>query len=438
MRHPVILTSKEEDFRAIGLLPPLTEADDPSVPRDVPSPAPETLDGLDDSEGEKSAHSATAKQPKPKMGPPADDASVMDPEEDGGSAGAQKSSGSSSRVQGSKEASVRAESAQYMKSPKQPMKMKKGKNAGQKAKVARGLPAANVKIGMVKEGRYATASTLIEEVQDILGGLEMEEEISQILRSFQLVAENAALVADRLTEISDRYKVESVVSDMEELSQDAVEALEAVEAEIEDMDGGSDEDQAVAHSSDVSESDEAPAKKVKSDRNPDEPYDVPSPAFKEDVENILQVMVGKLMDAVEVYDAALDHMNEEDDGDPRHEIHIHTKAHNVHVHHSDDGDEDDGADMGDPDDDMADADMEDPDADMGDEDAEMMAAGDDGGDEDPDMDMDSDDDMDDDDMGAEDDDMDDESDAESNSLMARMKALRTRREAMGGGRPFRK
>jgi hypothetical protein len=53
----------EEDFRRIGLLPEkkLDEVDDPAKPRDIPSPDPSTLSGLDDSEGEKSAHQAGAK-----------------------------------------------------------------------------------------------------------------------------------------------------------------------------------------------------------------------------------------------------------------------------------------------------------------------------------------------------------------------------------------
>lgn len=442
MRHPVILSSKEDDFRKIGLLPPLTESDDPSVPRDIPSPDPATLGGLDDSEGEKSAQSASAKQPKPKMGPAADDSSVMDPDEDGGSAGAQKGGSGGGRVAGTKEASIRAESAQYIIAKKQPGLKGKGKNAGKKPAIAKGLKPVDKKVGMVKESRFSAANNLIEEVQGLLRSVEIDEEIDQLLRSFRLVAENSVLLADRLTEISDQYKVEHIVAAMEELSQDAVEALEAVEAELETMDGESDEDEAVRHSSDVSEADEGekkPKSKLGSDRDADEVYDIPSPAFKEEVEDILQLMVGRLMDAVEAYDVAIDHMlgesfdDEGEDSDPRHEIHIHTKAHKVHVHHhGDEADADDDADMSadaDPDADMEDPDA-DPDADMGDEDPDMDMSADDGSDmEDPDADMGDED--------PEADDADDDSDHETNSLVTRMKDLRARREAMGGGRSFR-
>src|ERR1700744_2031268 len=106
----VILTTVEEDFRAIGLLPKLQESDDPTQPRDIPSPDPSTLAGLDDSEGDKAAHLPGAKQPKPKMGPPPDDSDVMDPDEDGGSTSATRSRGGKEAVvRGSKEASLKGE-----------------------------------------------------------------------------------------------------------------------------------------------------------------------------------------------------------------------------------------------------------------------------------------------------------------------------------------
>ena len=79
-RYPVQLTTIEEDFRAIGLLPKeelhesqeaLHEGDDPRSPRDIPSPDPSTLAGNDDSEGSinKNARHKYAKQPRPRIAP---------------------------------------------------------------------------------------------------------------------------------------------------------------------------------------------------------------------------------------------------------------------------------------------------------------------------------------------------------------------------------
>ena len=195
----VVLSTVEEDFRAIGLLPPLTETDDPTVPRDVPSPDPSTLGGLDDSEGDKAAHEAGAKQPKPKMGPADDDAedSGYDPDEDGGSAGAQKGGkGKYVKVAGGKEASLRGESAQYTAHPKKIMKPK-GKNGGSKAVIAKGL-AVTKKIGGMEEGRgkFSKAASLIEEVQGLLQSAQIDEEIDELMQGFRLVAEDSALLAE--------------------------------------------------------------------------------------------------------------------------------------------------------------------------------------------------------------------------------------------------
>ncbi len=436
MRHPVVLSSFEEDFRKIGLLPALDETDDPTKPRDVPSPDPDTLGGLDDSEGTPSAKTASAKQPKPKMGPPPDDSDAMDPDEDGGSAGAQKQKSGATKVQGSKEASLRAESSQYVVTAKQPGLRAKGKNKGEKPELALGLKPVKKLAGMKAEGRFSAAAVLIEEVQGLLHSVQIDEEVDQIMRGFRLVAEDAALLADRLTEISDRYKVESLVADMEDLSSDAAEALEAMESEIETLDGGSEEDEATVNSSDVHEGSDKNGLSDP-DVDSDEVYDVPSPAFKEQCEAILQVMTSRLMGVLEAYDGAMDHMAQEDESaddaepeDNRHEIHVHSKAKQLHIHHhsdgDDDGDDDDDGDKKDPH--AAGYDKSaagsDPDADMDDDDDDMHAAADH---DDQEGDADQDDAS---------DDKDADSDHDTNSLMARMKALRTRREAMAGGRPF--
>lgn len=422
-RYPIVLSSMEEDFRKIGLLPELSETDDPTKPRDVPSPDPDTLGGLDDSEGEKSAHMAGAKQPKPKMGPDADDAekSGYDPDEDGGGTGAQKGpKGSYSKVAGGKEASV--ESMQYSAAGKQPMSGK-GKKQGEKTVIAKGLKPAKKVAGMMKEGRFTKAASLIEEVSGLLRSVQIDEEIDQLLHSFRLVAENAALLSDRLSEISEEFQVDDIVSQMEDLSKDAVEVIDIIENELEDVGGDEEDDEAIAHSSDVQEGKEG------SDRNPDEPYDIPSPAFavKEQSERVLNVMVNKLMDALEGYDNALVEMGMgdaggDDDGDDEKEVHLHTKAKRVHVHHGHDDDDDsedeshgghemsahDGEDDGSEEDDGSGGEEDYGDEGDGEEGAEDH---DDGG--------------------------DGESDHDTHSLMAKMKALKARREAMSGGRSFR-
>ena len=67
----------QEDFRAIGLLAEdetLDEVDNPQNPRDIPSPDPTTMGGLDNSAGagNSKAKQACANQPKPAMSPSKD------------------------------------------------------------------------------------------------------------------------------------------------------------------------------------------------------------------------------------------------------------------------------------------------------------------------------------------------------------------------------
>jgi hypothetical protein len=423
MRHPVILSTVEEDFRAIGLLPELSEADDPKEPRDIPSPDPSTLSGLDDSEGDKEAETPTARQPKPKMCPPDDDAeeSGYEPEEAGGSQ--QKSKGEYKKVPHGKEASL--ESKMYRKSDKQPM-MGNKRNRGDKVMMAKGLMPVK-KIGGMKEESTTLnkAHALLEEVSGLIRGVQTDEAVDEMLRSFKLVAENAALLSDRLTEISDQYEVESITSEMEELSRDAVEMIDIIENELSNVGDCEDEDEMIRNSSDVHEENDG---KPKADHDPNEPYDIPSPAFKEQTEVVLNAMVAKLMDSLEVYDHALVEMGmgpmmDEDDGD---EVHLHTKAKKIHVHHGHDAghQEPDGDEDGPDTDDDGDG---------------YTAASHDGGEEEGDDGEDYDDGDGDEEEGDEDgdeDEGDEDSDHEGNSLMARMKALKARRAAMHGGKNF--
>lgn len=306
------LTTLEEDFRALGLI---KESDDASKPREVPSPDPSTLSGLDDSEGDKKSHTASAKQPKPKLGPDADDAakSGYDPEEDGGSKGVGKGGGSG-RVAGGKEAGLKGESKANYQKGKEVHPKGKGKNKGQKPAVAQGLKPVKKHAGMKAEGRLGKAAALIEDVNALLLGAQISEEVDGIMRGFALVAENASLLSDRYTEISDRYEVDAEIAKLESLAKDAVEALSVVEDQIELGLVGDDEEenQAIAHSAAVAEEDvedlDEEDEKVKSDRDPDKEYDVPSPAFKEHAERLFKAMVSEFMDSLGNYDAALDDM----------------------------------------------------------------------------------------------------------------------------------
>jgi len=320
MRQRVVLTSVEEDFRRIGILPqrPLMEVDDPSKPREIPSPDPSTLRGLDDSEGEKSAHNVSSKQPKPAMGPDEDDAedSGYDPLEDGGSKGPQKSKGTYHKVPAGKEASLKGEARELglkAKKPYQDSKKKvhpKGKPSS--VRVAQGLKPVKKIAGMKAEGTLRKAANLIEEVEGLLRGVQTTEEADNLLRSFRLVSENSALLADRLTEVSHLYETEKLIATMESLSQDAAEAYEAVESEIACGADEGDEAAAIANSGKPGSDQE---EEVDSDRDADEAYTVPSPApgTMEQAEAVLQHMVVSLMDALEAYDGALDDMGY---GDP--------------------------------------------------------------------------------------------------------------------------
>ena len=296
--HP--LTTVEEDFRRIGLLP-MTEEDDPTQPRDIPSPAPETEKGLDDSEGEKSAHQSGAKQPKPSMGPADETDDEYEPVEDGGSKGAVKQKAGYKVVPHGKEASIKGEgketayTSKYTLAKKQPKKLK----GGQKPQIAKGLPPTKKIGGMKAEGAFSKAANLIEEVEGLLYGVQMDEEYDRLIRGFYLVCESSALLADRLTEISDKYEVEDLVGEMEELSQDAAQAHDEVIDVYEN--GEAVEDEENVENVDVEED-------AEKDHDSEKPYDIPSPApgtTKEAIEGIFTAMVGKLMDALEAYDGAL-------------------------------------------------------------------------------------------------------------------------------------
>lgn len=319
MRYPVVLTTVEEDFRRIGILPqrPLMEVDDPTKPREIPSPDPSTMKGLDDSQGDKSSHTFASKQPKPKMGPDEDDAedSGYDPLEDGGSKGSQKGGkGAYHKVAGGKEASLKGEGKEYGPKTKAPYKKSK-KNVhpkgGDSVKVAQGLKPTKKIAGMKAEGTFRKAASLIEEVEGLLRGVQTNEETDNLLRSFRLVSENAALLADRLTEVSHIYETEEMIGGLEELSRDAADAYEAIESEIASGNDDGDEAAAIANSGYVG-SDHAEDKETTGDDS----YEVPSPApgTMEQAETVLKHMVVSLMDALESYDGALDDMGYGDAG----------------------------------------------------------------------------------------------------------------------------
>ena len=348
-RLPVKLTTVEEDFRRIGLLPQLSEVDDPTVPREVASPDPSTLAGLDDSEGTSDAKSQAAKQPKPALGPDEDDSDALDPIEDGGSKGAQKGgSGGYKAVAGGKEASLRGESKGFKGLKKKtgyktiketPLKDKK---QGETVRVASGLKAApkttvvgktmhkNHSMKIESTGTLGRAAALIEEVEQLLHGVQVDEQVDSLLRGFRLVSEDAALLADRLTEMSAVYQVENLVSEMEELSRDAAEAIGIIESGVSDAVSNSEKSDYEA----VDEMDE-----TEEETDSEKPYSL-EPAK---VEQVFGAMVSRLMDALESYDYALDEMGGEcGDEHDRHHASSDDDQDDRDAEHGDDDDQEEG------------------------------------------------------------------------------------------------
>lgn len=285
----------EEDFKKIGLIPnnSLTEEDgnpskEPYKARNVPSPDPSTLPGLDDSEGNKSAKSDGAKQPKPKMSP-SDDADY-DVDEDGGSEGAgKKGSGSAKVVQGSKEASLKGEAKEMLKKmvlkadPQGKYKKAKAKNPEVNKVITKGGHPA-----MEDEEILDRAAAMIEEVEELLSTIAEREELNNLIKGFKLVSENAANLADNLVDMADEYEVEDTIEALEGLAVDAAEVAEVFESvDLEELDMEDDEE-------DMEEGAEAY-----------KPRTVKTAKMKK-AEDLFRAMVTTLMDALEAYDATID------------------------------------------------------------------------------------------------------------------------------------
>jgi hypothetical protein len=272
------LTTLEEDFRKIGLLPPekkLQEVDDSTEPRDIPSPDPSTMgggSGNDDSQATPARHKY-AKQPKPKMAPDEKD-DHDDPLEAGATQGG-KSAGSYKKVAGGKEASL--ENVNYPQGY-QTLKdkvMARAKDKGKTPAVAQGLEPTKSIAGMGKKHEsqnVSRAAELVGEVEALLQGSQMGEDLNNLAHGFTLIGENCSLLASRLVDIAEHYNVDDAISEMEQLYDSAVEACSIIESAEEE-----------------------------------EEVDV------DGLKEAFRVMTLSLMDAVEMYDATLVEMSKEDD-----------------------------------------------------------------------------------------------------------------------------
>lgn len=308
-RYPFQLTTMEEDFRNIGLLPQmelteevndLQEVDNPLDPRDIPSPDPSTLGGLDNSGGKinTKARHATGQQPRPAIAP--DEKNDHDDPLDAGSTQKGRSAGGYNKKPNMREGQEEGPDAsygydQYKIIAKKPgMEPTDGKNAdtGKKPDVAQGASATRSIGGMKESGTLSRAAQLMGEVEALLHGAQTDEDVNQLYRGFNLIGEDAALLADRLTEISDEYHVEHVIEAMEELSNYAIEMLNITEA-VDSFEA--DKKKAIKNGDYMPEDDE------------DEEVDL------EDIKRVFQAMTLDLMDAVEAYDQVLSEKAKDDD-----------------------------------------------------------------------------------------------------------------------------
>jgi hypothetical protein len=281
-----VLTTLEEDFRAIGLLPPektqeISEVDNSSEPRDIPSPDPSTDTGSDMQA--MPARHKYAKQPKPKMAPD-EGGAPYDPNEDGGS---QKkgAKGSYTPPRGGKESTL--EGAEYPSSYKVLKdKLVKAKDQGKAPAVAHGLAPVKSIAGMKKEGaNVSRAAELVSEVEALLNGSQMDEEVNELVQGFDLISANCSLLANRLVDIAEHYNVDRAISAMESLGTDAEEAKGIIEAFLK------------------------ASKEAANEGTESEPLDL------ESVKDAFRIMTMSLMDAVEAYDATLSEMKDDSDDD---------------------------------------------------------------------------------------------------------------------------
>lgn len=312
-RYPVQLTTLEEDFRAIGLLPQreISEVDDSTDPRDIPSPDPSTAAGNDDSQPTPARHKY-AKQLKPKQSP--DDTNDHDDPLEAGATQAKKG-GSYKAVSGGKEASIaRSESVEPKGYQLLKNKIMKGaSDNGKTVAVAQGLaPVAKI-AGMSKKesANISRASELVNEVEALLNGSQVSEDYNNLAHGFGLISENCSLLADRLVDLAEHYNVDKAISAMESLYNNAIEAAQIVEMKT---------------------------KKKKDDEDDDDEDDDAEEAL-ESFKEAFRLMTLQLMDAVEAYDATITEASKDDDDD-------------------DDSDDDDSDDDSDDDDDDSDDDSE--------------------------------------------------------------------------------
>lgn len=307
-RKQVVLTTMEEDFRNIGLLPEeelseesheLSEVDDPKGPRDVPSPDPNTLPGLDDRWGSKAGRHKYAKQPKPALSPEDYD-DHDDPDEAGSTQDkpAERRFGKRGRSGDGHEQGLE-KNTKYDVLKKRILGKPKGvyQDDGEDPEVAQGLSVTSRIGGMRQESRYtATASELLNEVNEILKGAQASEDLDSLREGFALVAENAALLADRLEDIHEHYDVEGAIQEMEELAENAIDAYEITEMQISKED-------------DIKKS-------IKKGFRQAEEVEEELQEGVEVTENLKEVFKDftlNLMDVVEAYDGTISEMAEEDE-----------------------------------------------------------------------------------------------------------------------------
>jgi hypothetical protein len=300
-RYPVQLTSLEEDFRAIGLLPQLQlrEVDDSTEPRDVPSPAPETE--VDDDMPAMTARHKYAKQPKPKMAPDVMD-DHDDPLEAGGTMG-KKSKASYKSVAGSGEASIsRLEASEPKGYQMMKNRIMNGSKEGETPAIARGLAPADKKMKVSKlvkkeSTNMRRSSQLVSEIEALINGNQVSEDYKNLSYGFSLISENCSLLADRLVDLAEHYNVDEAIATMESLYNNAIEASKIVEMKA-DKDSEDMEDTVVKS-------------KKKKDADDDDSED--DEDTLESIKEAYRLMTLQLLDAVESYDATMSEAKAESD-----------------------------------------------------------------------------------------------------------------------------
>jgi len=325
-RYPVHLTTVEEDFKAIGIIPEtqlveshdqhgnlLTELDNSQNPRDISSPDPSTLGGNDDSGSsiETRARHATGRQPRPRISP--DERNDHDDPLSAGATQRGRSAGKYSKAPNYREDYDDHEGDEYEEGYEEGpdpshgysqykilaknIGMDGASDKGKKPDRAEGNAKTKKIAGMSERAGMGRAADILSEVDALVRGAQTDENIDNLIRGFSLLGENAALLADRLVEISESFEVGHVVSAMESLSHNAIDALDILEATVSFQ---KDKKQAIKNGEYKVEDDE----------------DV-----LEDIALVFQEMTLDLMDAVESYDVVLEQISEayygegEDDDD---------------------------------------------------------------------------------------------------------------------------